>query len=158
MTKTSRAKPKKANKPRKPAVSLWRKLNPFRWFFRHWGKLVLIFVLIIGTYGVYLDAQIRHTFAGNKWQVPAQIYARPMHLALKQEISIKEIEEELKLLGYRRVTRADSSGEYQILGQKIRIQRRMFDFPHGTEFLRNIEVTLNNERISKIQNLDSRRA
>ncbi|MEP2651267.1 MAG: penicillin-binding protein 1B [Paraglaciecola sp.] len=158
MTKTSRAKPRKTSKPKKTAVSIWRKLNPFIWFYRHWGKLVLIFVLVIGTYGVYLDAQIRHTFAGNKWQVPAQIYARPMHLALKQEISIKEIEEELILLGYRRVTRADSSGEYQVLGQKIRIQRRMFEFPHGPESIRNIEVTLSNERISKIQNLDSRSA
>ncbi|MFT2091773.1 penicillin-binding protein 1B [Paraglaciecola sp. 2405UD69-4] len=157
MTKTSRKKPKKTSSKSKPVVSKWHRFNPFSWLLRHWKKLLLILVIVIGTYGVYLDAQIRHTFEGNKWQVPAQIYARPMHLELKQEISIKEIEEELVLLGYRRVTRADSSGEYQTLGQKIRIQRRMFDFPHGTEPLRNIEITLSNGRISDIQSLDTGR-
>ncbi|MFT6989603.1 MAG: penicillin-binding protein 1B, partial [Paraglaciecola sp.] len=104
MTKASSVKPKPAKpKPTKsqPAsnLSIWQKLNPFSWLFRHWGKLLFVSVLVIVAYALYLDARISHKFAGNKWQVPAQIYARPMFLSLKQEISIKEIEEELQLLG-----------------------------------------------------------
>ena len=94
---------------------------------------LFIFILVTGAYAVYLDAQISSKFAGNKWQVPAQIFARPMFLGVKEEISIKEIEEELQLLGYRKVTRADSSGEYQVLNNRIRIQRRKFDFSHGAK-------------------------
>jgi len=130
-----------------------KRFNPFHWIGQHWLKLLCVFALVTGAYGVYLDAQIRTKFAGNKWQVPAQIYARPMLLRVKQEISIKEIEEELQLLGYRRVTRADSSGEYQVLNNRIRIQRRKFDFSHGNEDLRYIEISIKNQRISQIEEL-----
>jgi penicillin-binding protein 1B len=149
-TKTARVKPKTGSKE-----SIWKRLNPFRWVWRHLGKLLLLFVLVVGSYAVYLDAQISQKFAGNKWQVPAQIYARPMFLSVKEEISIKEIEEELQLLGYRRVTRADSSGEYQVLNNRIRIQRRKFDFSHGGEDLRYVEISIKNQRINKIQDLRS---
>jgi penicillin-binding protein 1B len=138
-----------------PKISIWKQLNPFSWLCRHWGKLLSTFTLVVASYALYLDAQISHKFAGNKWQVPALIYARPMSLGLKQEISIKEIEEELQLLGYRRVTRADSSGEYQILNHRIRIQRRKFDFSYGAEDLRYIEITLKNKRVSQIKDLNS---
>jgi penicillin-binding protein 1B len=138
-----------------PKISIWKQLNPFSWLCRHWGKLLSTFILVVASYALYLDAQISHKFAGNKWQVPALIYARPMSLSLKQEISIKEIEEELQLLGYRRATRADSSGEYQILKHRIRIQRRKFDFSYGAEDLRYIEITFRNKRISQIKDLNS---
>lgn len=153
MSKTPADKSKTAKSPSGSKVSLWRRLNPFRWIGQNWAKLLFVFILVIGAYGVYLDAQISAKFAGNKWQVPAQIYARPMFLRVKQEITIKEIEEELQLLGYRRVTRADSSGEYQVLRDRIRIQRRKFDFSHGMEDLRFVEITFDNQRISQIQDL-----
>jgi penicillin-binding protein 1B len=143
------------NSNRSPYVSIWKRLNPFSWFWRHWGKLLSISILVLAAYFVYLDAQIIQKFAGNKWQVPAQIFARPMFLNVKQEISIKEIEEELQLLGYRRVTQADSAGEYQVLINSIRIQRRQFEFSHGAEDLRYIEITIKNERVTQIQDLDS---
>ena len=136
-------------------ISLWKRLNPFSWVWRHWGKLLFISALVVTAYAIYLDAQISQKFAGNKWQVPAQIYARPMFLNVKQEISIDEIEEELQLLGYRKVLKADSSGEYQVLTNSIRIQRRKFDFSHGAEDLRYIEINIKNERIGLIQDLNS---
>lgn len=165
MSKLSADKPKtkktaavKAKSKTAAKVSIWKKLNPFRWVARHWGKLLFILVIVTGSYGVYLDAQIRAKFAGNKWQVPAQIYARPMFLSVKQEISIKEIEEELHLLGYRKVARADSSGEYQVLNNRIRIQRRQFDFSHGMEELRFVEINIKNQRITQILELSSGQA
>ncbi len=149
---TTSSKKKPSTSPKK-TPSIWQKLNPLAWLLRHWGKLFIVFGLVITGYGVYLDAQIAKKFAGNKWQVPAQIFARPMHLQLKQEITIAEIEEELALLGYRRVVRANSSGEYQVMGQRLRIQRRHFDFAHGSEDLRYVEITLKNQRITSIKDL-----
>jgi penicillin-binding protein 1B len=154
--RTAKPRPKLTKLTKGSKVSIWKRLSPISWFWRHWGKLLLLCVLVVGAYVIYLDAKISQKFAGNKWQVPAQIYARPMFLSLKQEISIKEIEEELQLLGYRRVTHADSSGEYQVLNNRIRIQRRKFDFSHGTEDLRYIEISLKNKRVSQIQDLNSR--
>ncbi len=154
--RTAKPRPKLTKLTKGSKVSIWKRLSPISWFWRHWGKLLLLCVLVVGAYVIYLDAKISQKFAGNKWQVPAQIYARPMFLSLKQEISIKEIEEELQLLGYRRVTHADSSGEYQVLNNRIRIQRRKFDFSYGTEDLRYIEISLKNKRVSQIQDLNSR--
>lgn len=155
MSKTSADKTKAKKTATVKSESIWKRLNPFSWFGRHWRKLLFIFILVTGAYAVYLDAQISSKFAGNKWQVPAQIFARPMFLGVKEEISIKEIEEELQLLGYRKVTRADSSGEYQVLNNRIRIQRRKFDFSHGAEDLRYIEITIKNQRITQIKDLRS---
>jgi penicillin-binding protein 1B len=155
VTKTSTVKSKSTTSSK---LSRWKRLNPFSWLGRHWSKLLFVFILVMGAYALYLDAQISAKFAGNKWQVPAQIFARPLLVSVKLEISIKEIEEELQLLGYRKVTRADSSGEYQVLSNQIRIQRRKFDFSHGTEDLRYIEISLKNRRVSQIQDLNSRQS
>jgi penicillin-binding protein 1B len=140
--------------PQTPLKStLWRKINPFTWLRRHWWKLTLVVVVLLSAYGFYLNAQITAKFAGNKWQVPAQIFARPLHLELKQEITVAEIVDELNLLGYRKVGRADSSGEYQQLGKTIRFVRRKFDFPHGSEDIRHIEVAIESGRIKQITEL-----
>ncbi|QHJ11856.1 Penicillin-binding protein 1B [Paraglaciecola mesophila] len=125
---------------------------------RHWWRLLIILAAVIAAYGVYLDAQIVKQFSGNKWQVPAQIFARPMHLELKQEITIKEIVEELELLGYRKVRHADDTGEYQLKATGVRIQRRAFHFPHGQESEISVDITLANGRISSLRNLKSNQA
>ena len=36
---------------------------------------------VFGAYAFYLDAQIKHAFSGNKWEVPAQIFARPLEIS-----------------------------------------------------------------------------
>jgi penicillin-binding protein 1B len=143
MTKnTSNAKP-----------PLRAKLNPLSWLGRHWWQLVLIMLVALAGYAIYLDAMIKHQFSGNKWQVPAQIFARPLVLELKQEITRGEIAEELQLLGYRPVASPNKSGEYHISGDKIHIVRRAFDFPSGFEPQLNMQIMLSAGRISEIKNL-----
>ena len=153
---------KPQTKPAKPLQSVrsswWQRLNPFAWLWRHWWKLLLVAVVLGGAYGLYLNSQISAKFSGNKWQVPAQIFARPLHLSVRQEITQQEIIDELQLLGYRKVARADSSGEYQVIGKRLRIFRRKFDFPHGSEGLRAIELTLQDNRIAGIVELPNEQA
>lgn len=151
MKKTAKSNAKST----KPASSLWSRLHPWTWIKRNWWRLLIIIAAVIAAYGVYLDAQIVKQFNGNKWQVPAQIFARPMHLELKQEITIQEIVEELELLGYRKVRHADDTGEYQLKATGLRIQRRAFYFPHGDEAEIAVDITLANGRISALRNLDS---
>ncbi|MGO4893225.1 penicillin-binding protein 1B [Flavobacterium sp. W21_SRS_FM6] len=154
MSTSTKSNTSKASAATTQKRSLWQKLNPFAWLMRHWWKLTLVCLVVFTAYGFYLNTQISAKFGGNKWQVPAQIFARPLHLELKQEISMSEIIEELKLLGYRKVNRADSSGEYQLLGQnKIRFVRRKFDFPHGAEDIRHIELAITSGRVSQISEL-----
>jgi penicillin-binding protein 1B len=118
-------------------------------------KLLLVLSIAMAAYIVYLDAQIKHSFSGNKWQVPAQIFARPMHLVQGEEVTRKEVLDELTLLGYRRVNNANSSGEYSIEPGTIVIVRRGFQFPDGFEDLRHLKVTWSGSRIQRIEDIDT---
>jgi len=133
-------------------------LAPFRWFKRHFWKLFIVALAASVAYVIYVDAQVKQRFEGNKWQVPAQIFARPLTLQVKQEITIDEVKDELSLLGYRKVPAAQSVGEYQIYSNELRIQRRAFHFPNGFESERDIRITWQGSRITKIEYLIGRGA
>lgn len=135
-------------------MSKTRSWNPFKWLFRHFWKLSFVVLVGLGAYVFYLDAVIQERFSGNKWQIPAQIYARPLSLHTKQEITVGEIVEELALLGYRKVAKANKTGEYQLSKGKITIMRRAFHFPEGFEPEMAIRITIEQERIREIQHLD----
>nr|WP_276307701.1 penicillin-binding protein 1B [Alteromonas facilis] len=114
-------------------------------------KLTLVAMVSLGAYLFYLDASIKHHFSGNKWQVPAQIYARALTLNVEQEITPNEIIDELKLLGYRNVASVQQSGEYRYANQQLIFMRRAFDFVDGSQAARLIRITWNGARISEIQ-------
>ena len=126
---------------------------PFRWLKRHFWKLSIVALSASVAYFIYVDAQVKQRFEGNKWQVPAQIFARPLTLQVKQEITLDEVQDELRLLGYRKVPVAKLTGEYQIYASQLRIQRRGFHFPQGFEPERDIRITWQGDRIAKIEYL-----
>lgn len=130
-------------------------MYPFKWFASHWLKVTVIIGICIAFYLVYLDAQIKPRFEGNKWQVPAQIFARPLILDLKQEIDIKEVIDELNLLSYRKSANADSVGEYQVLTDALIIYRREFYYPDKIYPEQKIKIQWDGTRISQIGLIDS---
>ena len=128
---------------------------------RWWGitwKLLLLLSVLFGAYLFYLDAQIKHHFSGNKWQVPAQIYARPLQIEVGEEITRKEITDELKLLGYRKVVQPSGSGEYSVASSAIEVFRRAFHFPGGYQPLQRVLISWDGARIGAIRNVDSGQA
>ena len=114
--------------------------------------------MVLGAYAFYLDAQIKHEFSGNKWEVPAQIFARPLRLSKGEEITVQEVLDELSLLGYRKVTDADSSGEYSYRNGVLTVQRRAFHFPEGAEPQRHLVISWQGSRIKEIQDVSQGRA
>jgi len=129
--------------------------NRKRRLWRFLWKFSLILLVLFGAYIIYLDAQIKHHFSGNKWQVPAQIYARPLQLQKGEEITRKEVLDELKLLGYRRVNQIQGSGEYSVGQAAISIYRRAFHFPDGFQPLRQLTIRWNGTRIASITDLQT---
>jgi penicillin-binding protein 1B len=122
---------------------------------RHWmltlfWRLSLVMIVVVGAYSFYLDAQIKHSFSGNKWEVPAQIFARPLEISKGEEITPQEVIDELNLLGYRKVAFANSSGEYSYQNKVLHVQRRAFQFPQGAEPLRHLVITWSGSRIGEI--------
>lgn len=128
---------------------------PFRWMKRHFLKLILLFIVLICAYFVYIDAQIQPRFEGNKWQVPAQIYARPLTLDVKQEITIKEVVDELRLLGYRKKSSSKEVGEYSQSANSLVIYRREFNYPNTLYPSQRMQITWNGTRIALIEVLDN---
>ncbi len=68
-----------------------------------WGKLLLalgvLAVVIIGGYGVYLSKTVRVKFEGQRWALPARVYARPLELYSGSTVSREQLVYELETLG-----------------------------------------------------------
>ncbi|MFC3122992.1 penicillin-binding protein 1B [Agaribacter flavus] len=131
-------------------------MAPFRWFKRHFFQILLVSIVALGSYFFYLDAQVKQRFSGNKWEVPAQVYARPMVIAVQQEISPNEIIDELQLLGYRKVNTVVSVGEYAFKDNKLKIYRRAFNYIDIDAPERIVEITWQAQKVSQINLLSSK--
>lgn len=129
---------------------------PFTWLKKYFWKLTFIGVVIVGAYGFYLDAQIKTRFEGNKWVVPAQLFARPLLLLQGQEITKDEIIQELQLLGYRKVVELQMPGEFVVQNSEFRIFRRAFDFADGFERERQLNLKLQSNRLVSIYDSENR--
>ncbi|WP_438865257.1 penicillin-binding protein 1B [Neptunicella sp.] len=122
---------------------------------RHWWQLMLVMLTLIAGYSLYLDALIQSRFNGNKWEVPAQIYARPLSLNTELELSQAELVDELRLLAYRPVKQLQQSGDYLQQGQSISFVRRAFDFADGSQPVRFIQIVFGGGKIKRITDLQS---
>lgn len=127
--KVSRKK-KTARKAKKPSL-----LAKLKW-------LILIGIFIsLGIYVVMLDQRIRSEFEGNKWQLPARVYAQATEIYLGQTINIQQIAQELKSLGYQESNYLNHPGRYkQISANTIKITTRDFRFADGLEPQRSLKI------------------
>lgn len=109
-------------------------LTPFQrsvlWFFLKSAMVVFLTLLI---YFIYLDSKITTLFSGQKWQVPAQLYARVLHLAPGVHLSQTQFVDELKRLQYRVDPRLNGPGQYLVDGPKVHVYRRAFEFADGAQ-------------------------
>ena len=71
------------------------------------GTIAFIFcVLVIGAFvafSVYLikiDNVVRAKFEGQRWDIPAKVFARPLEIYTNAPVSQDDLREELKMLGY----------------------------------------------------------
>lgn len=136
MTKSKTAKSKIINKKgfTKGKVQNTKVKQGFsRWLIITLIKLSVIFVALIGLYSIYLDGKVRQTFEGQRWQIPAQVYANIPVVNADNPVDLAKIESELIHLNYQRVARVSSPGQFSRQGSKVTIFRREFDFGHGLQ-------------------------
>lgn len=144
-TKSAPAQRKGRKSPRSNAktatTSSWK-----RWFWR----LALIMSVLLAAYLVYLDAQVRQRFEGNKWDLPAKVYARPLALYPGLAVSHEQLKAELQWADYRADKEALQPGSYARRGDDWLIYRRAFPFWDGAEAARQLRIELDQGRISRI--------
>ncbi|WP_068547801.1 penicillin-binding protein 1B [Thalassotalea crassostreae] len=131
-------KDKTLNKPKGFTKGKASKQGGAKYGFSHWItvtaiKLSVIFIAIIGIYGIYLDGKVTQTFEGQRWQVPAQVFGRVLTFDRDQQVDFAEIEKELLMLNYQRSTNAETPGRFTQKQNRFIIYRRPFDFGYGLE-------------------------
>lgn len=114
-------------------------------------KLGAGLLVALALYLIYLDSKISHKFEGNKWQLPAQIYARAMTFYPGQYLSKDEVVWELQRLNYSEVNRINNTGQYVIKGNTIRIYRRAFEFYDGAEQQVGFDLVFGPKKLAAIK-------
>ncbi|MBM4221970.1 MAG: penicillin-binding protein 1B, partial [Gammaproteobacteria bacterium] len=80
-----------------------------------------------------LDRQIVSQFEGRRWDLPAQVYARPLELYAGLRLSADELQRELVALGYSPATSIRTQGTYARLTGRIVLMTRPFQFWDGAQ-------------------------
>ena len=142
---TNRVKPKaKSTKPRPKLVIYIQRIAMLLL------KLAILALLVMVFYLVYLDSKISKKFAGQKWQVPAQIYAHSMELVPGKLISQQQLIAQLESLQYQRNAELSAPGQYSVSRNHITIYRRPFTYIDGYEAAQLFSVEFNRSGINRI--------
>lgn len=99
-----------------------------------------------------LDAQVEERFQGRLFAVPSTVYGAPLVLYPGLDVKRVDLAGRLERLRYRRVSRpAVDVGEVSHLGDRFRIGRRPFRYPHHVDPGGSIDVVLDPwDRIARL--------
>ncbi len=122
------------------------------------GLIALIFcVLIIAAflafsiYLVRLDTIIRDKFEGNRWDIPAKVFARPLELYANAPVAASDFEQELKLLGYSKKDSYAKSGSYVVQDNHYYVHTRGFDFGDSVDPEQVLQVSFTDNIVADIK-------
>ena len=143
---------KTASKKKKPTPIPTSK-SPRSWKQQVWSwgwRLAIIGALALSIWLVYLDAQLRSQFDGNKWTLPAKVYARPLSLYPGLLLSPEQLKAELQWNDYKAVAHVVSPGTYGRDGDDWVIYRRAFSFADRSEGALKIRLSFASGRIDEL--------
>ncbi len=121
------------------------------------GLLALIFsILVIGVFLVFsiylirMDNIVRNKFEGQRWDIPAKVFARPLEVYTNAPVNQTDFTQELKLLGYKSSDSYTKSGSYVTSGDELYVHTRGFDFGDSVEPEQVLKVTFANNQIGEV--------
>ena len=121
------------------------------------GLLALIFsILVIGVFLVFsiylirMDNIVRDKFEGQRWDIPAKVFARPLEVYTNAPVNQTDFTQELKLLGYKNSESYTKSGSYVTSGDELYVHTRGFDFGDSVEPEQVLKVTFTNNQIGEV--------
>lgn len=136
---------------------VWLVLSVTGRIFRILFLLALMLGLLVGVmYTLKLDDVVRTQFEGKRWELPARVFARPLDMYEGQQLYAEHLEEELKLLGYRKVDTPTETGQYMRKGDQFMINTRGFQFAEDKEPARSIKVRIGSGKISSLAYSDGK--
>ncbi|PKI12925.1 penicillin-binding protein 1B [Colwellia sp. 12G3] len=104
------------------------------------GKLMIASLFTLGIFSIYLDAKVRKTFEGQRWQVPVQVYGQMQTLQLGEQANLDEIAQSLKINTYQKVKFVTRAGEFAQSPERLNIFQRSFDFTDGSNSAQQLSI------------------
>ncbi|HFQ5226241.1 TPA: penicillin-binding protein 1B [Vibrio vulnificus] len=146
--------PRKTTKKRSAVKTAKRQWLKTLWSLSWKAGLALVAVLIF--VGIYLDSVVKQRFEGQLFQLPTVVYARIQTLYAGENVSRPELQKELDILNYRKVSQPRYPGEYSSSSSKIELIRRPFEFVDGPEADRHVMLHFDASSLTRIQSLESK--
>ena len=113
-------------------------------------KLMLVTLVLVIAYGVYLDAQIKQKFSGNKWQLPALVYGMEHEYFQTDALYKDDLIRHLNLLDYRKVRTLSLPGEYKVYADSVELMRREYSLAENHYPAKRIKISFQGRRIKTI--------
>ncbi len=117
-------------------------------------QLLLVLLVILGGWLVYLDAQVRIKFEGQRWALPAQVYARALEIYEGRALNLVNLKHELSLLRYRPTAQADQPGTYAVNGDRVVLYSRSHSLPEAKHPARRFRFRIVNDVVRELESLD----
>ncbi|OQK39110.1 membrane carboxypeptidase [Vibrio vulnificus] len=153
-TTTRKRTPRKTTKKRSAVKAPRRQWLKTLWSLSWKAGLALVAVLIF--VGIYLDSVVKQRFEGQLFQLPTVVYARIQTLYAGENVSRPELQKDLDILNYRKVSQPRYPGEYSSSSSKIELIRRPFEFVDGPEADRHVMLHFDASSLTRIQSLESK--
>ena len=93
-------------------------------FWRVLLGIVVVGLVLVGSYAYYLDHIITRQFEGRRWTLPAHVYAAPLELYTGLALTEPDIKHELARLQYRLVDKLERPGTYRQQGTRLDVALR----------------------------------
>ncbi|RZR36646.1 penicillin-binding protein 1B [Vibrio vulnificus] len=152
--RTANRTPRKTTKKRSAVKAPRRQWLKTLWSLSWKAGLALVAVLIF--VGIYLDSVVKQRFEGQLFQLPTVVYARIQTLYAGENVSRPDLQKELDILNYRKVSQPRYPGEYSSSSSKIELIRRPFEFVDGPEADRHVMLHFDASSLTRIQSLESK--
>jgi len=155
MTAKKRQPAKKTNRRQVPKSARRQTRNIFS--NKYLLSFAIVSFLITTLYVVYLDILITEKMSGRIWTFPSSVYARPLELYKNKPISLSDIVHELKLLNYSATQqRPAKQGQYRVYNNAyIELVTRDFIFSDGLQASRGLRLTVRNNQLTSVEDLNT---
>lgn len=111
--------------------------------------VLLLAVVGVGLYVLKLDSTVREKFEGKRWAIPARVYARPLELYAGAPLSLRDVQQELRLLNYREQA-SSSPGTWQVKGNEMQMHTRGFSFADEAEEAQVLRLRFNGNTLADV--------
>ncbi len=120
------------------------------------GLIALLLLAVMLPWLYQLNQRIVAKFEGNRWELPARVYARPVDLFAGLALSPGDFESLLGSLHYVAVAgKPTQPGEYRRRGARFELWTRGFHFPDEYRPSTRLAVVFQDGRISALEPLDA---